>query len=153
MESAAAAAAGDASPPVSNGERVQPSPVSLVPSEGGDMTTAAILDRTIELARLILDEVGRRGLDPDLLRLSDGRLGAVVPASSEDMTHLRETTVAETREEECAVCWESYEEGDKMSAMPCSHAFHDGCIRRWLAISSLCPLCRFSLQAQAGPED
>ncbi|KAF8706513.1 hypothetical protein HU200_030789 [Digitaria exilis] len=113
----------------------------------------AILDRTIELTRLILDAVGRRGLDPDLLRLSDGRLGAVIPASSEAMAHLRETTAAETREDECAVCWESYEEGDKMCAMPCSHAFHDGCIRRLLAISSICPLCRFVLQAQAGPED
>nr|CAB3490884.1 unnamed protein product [Digitaria exilis] len=66
------------------------------------------------------------------------------------MARLRETTVAEeTREEdeECAVCLKSFEEGDRMGAMPCSHEFHDGCIRRWLAISRLCPLCRFALQS------
>ncbi|KAF8656732.1 hypothetical protein HU200_060524 [Digitaria exilis] len=71
------------------------------------------------------------------------------------MARLRETTAEETREgEECAVCLKSFEEeGVEISAMPCSHAFHDGCIRRWLAISRLCPLCCFALQAREGPQD
>ncbi|KAF8706514.1 hypothetical protein HU200_030790 [Digitaria exilis] len=98
-----------------------------------------------------LDRAGVRGPAPARtagqdLHLGDGRF---VPASREAMARLRETTVAaETREEEeCAVCLKSFEEGDRMGAMPCSHEFHDGCIRRWLAISCLCPLCRFALQS------
>ncbi|KAF8707130.1 hypothetical protein HU200_030369 [Digitaria exilis] len=119
----------------------------------GDMTAAAIL-RIKELLRQIVGELERAGLrrlsstrtaGQDYLDLSDGRF---VPASSEAMARLRETTAEETREdEECAVCLKSYEEGVEISAMPCSHEFHDGCIRRWLAISRLCPLCRFALQA------
>ncbi|OEL34974.1 hypothetical protein BAE44_0004008 [Dichanthelium oligosanthes] len=32
--------------------------------------------------------------------------------------------------------------------MPCSHSFHEGCIFSWLAVSRLCPLCRFALPAE-----
>ncbi len=54
-----------------------------------------------------------------------------VPASSDAIAALPETTVSETetREEEaCAVCLEGFKEGDKVKKMPCSHDFHSSCI-------------------------
>jgi hypothetical protein len=36
-------------------------------------------------------------------------------------------------------------EGEKIRALPCSHAFHQGCLRPWLASHTSCPTCRFDL--------
>ncbi|RLN29232.1 hypothetical protein C2845_PM05G05900 [Panicum miliaceum] len=69
----------------------------------------------------------------------NGGFGAV-PASGEAIASLPETTVTVVESDECAVCFESYEEGDSIRTMPCSHGFHEGCIVKWLGISRLCPL-------------
>ncbi|RCV36421.1 hypothetical protein SETIT_7G317900v2 [Setaria italica] len=114
----------------------------------------------METARRVLSELHRQGLrdaaqEAQDLGLEDayrnGRFGAV-PASSEAIACLRETAAAETREDGCAVCFQSYEEGDRIRTMPCAHGFHESCIIRWLGISRLCPLCRFALQAEAGTD-
>ncbi|TKW07746.1 hypothetical protein SEVIR_7G327700v4 [Setaria viridis] len=172
MEDGGGADTNDASP--TSGQREQPTttaPVSLLPSgrrapsddpllsqSQGDAT--ADLDRTMETARRVLSELHRQGLrdaaqEAQDLGLEDayrnGRFGAV-PASSEAIACLRETAAAETREDGCAVCFQSYEEGDRIRTMPCAHGFHESCIIRWLGISRLCPLCRFALQAEAGTD-
>ncbi|CAL4995650.1 unnamed protein product [Urochloa decumbens] len=157
------AATNDASP--MSGEQDQPTPISppspsvdpLLPQ--GDVTSA--FDLTIESARRILSEVHRwrqrrDAGGQDVVGLHDayrnGSFGAV-PASSEAIASLREMTVVDqTREDECAVCLKSYEEGDKMKMMPCSHGFHEDCILKWLGISCLCPLCRYALQAEEGKD-
>ncbi|CAN6163185.1 unnamed protein product [Urochloa humidicola] len=79
-----------------------------------------------------------------------GGFGAV-PASGYDMAALPETTVGEgeeAEEGECAVCLERYEAGDALRTMPCAHAYHEHCIFGWLAVSRLCPLCRFAMPAE-----
>ncbi|CAN6339575.1 unnamed protein product [Urochloa humidicola] len=80
-----------------------------------------------------------------------GGFGAV-PASGDAVAALAETTVQTEGEaaaaEECAVCLECYEAGDALRKMPCAHAFHEHCIFGWLAVSRLCPLCRFALPAE-----
>mmetsp|Transcript_103362 Transcript_103362/g.236857 ORF Transcript_103362/g.236857 Transcript_103362/m.236857 type:complete len:308 (+) Transcript_103362:66-989(+) len=44
--------------------------------------------------------------------------------------------------EECAVCWEGVEEGDPVMELPCSHYYHDKCLRSWFAKNNTCPTCR-----------
>lgn len=48
-------------------------------------------------------------------------------------------------DEECPVCFASYEEGDQLKTLPCLHAFHTECIDKWLTScrkSALCcPIC------------
>ncbi|XP_006663191.1 E3 ubiquitin-protein ligase SIRP1-like [Oryza brachyantha] len=82
---------------------------------------------------------------------SNGGFGAV-PASSEAIAALMETTVGETKEKTCAVCLEDFEEGERLKRMPCSHGFHASCISDWLRLSRLCPHCRFALPAQKDSE-
>ncbi|CAL4911678.1 unnamed protein product [Urochloa decumbens] len=81
----------------------------------------------------------------------NGGFGAV-PAAEEAIAALPETTVGDgegemTGRRECAVCLEAYKAGDTLRTMPCSHGFHEHCIFGWLAVSLLCPLCRFAMPA------
>lgn len=45
--------------------------------------------------------------------------------------------------DKCAVCWETL---DKARRLPCSHIFHQNCLRSWLEQDTSCPICRKSLQ-------
>ncbi|GAX75104.1 hypothetical protein CEUSTIGMA_g2548.t1 [Chlamydomonas eustigma] len=48
--------------------------------------------------------------------------------------------------EECVVCSEELQEGAEVMWLPCSHVFHERCIRRWLTgFSNSCPTCRASV--------
>jgi hypothetical protein len=77
---------------------------------------------------------------------SGGGFGAV-PASDDEIARLEKATVGDTREAECVVCMERFEEGDEIRKMPCSHGFHETCIFKWLRVSRLCPHCRFAMPA------
>lgn len=45
----------------------------------------------------------------------------------------------------CPVCNEDFEEGGIASQLPCSHFFHDECVRPWLNAKRTCPICRFEM--------
>eukprot|EP01067_Filipodium_phascolosomae_P000201 Filipodium_phascolosomae@DN1168_c0_g1_i2.p1 len=50
---------------------------------------------------------------------------------------------AATEQEECmcAICFDSYEQGDVVRCLPCHHEFHSACIDKWLENKSTCPVC------------
>jgi len=52
---------------------------------------------------------------------------------------------------ECSICMLEYKEGDKLIQLKCSpmHYFHEDCLKKWLRINGLCPICR----AKVGDED
>ena len=49
----------------------------------------------------------------------------------------------------CCICIEPISEGQQATMLPCTHAFHAPCIKRWLAVSDVCPLCKMSARGQA----
>ena len=42
----------------------------------------------------------------------------------------------------CAICLETYVNGDKSIALPCIHIFHSNCIKTWLTKHNNCPICK-----------
>jgi E3 ubiquitin-protein ligase ATL6/9/15/31/42/55 len=49
---------------------------------------------------------------------------------------------------ECAVCLAPFEDADLLRLLPrCRHAFHLGCVDRWLESNASCPLCRAPVDA------
>jgi len=42
----------------------------------------------------------------------------------------------------CAICMDTFTEGEIIRDLKCGHSFHRGCIDEWLMRKSTCPLCR-----------
>ncbi|KAH7287621.1 hypothetical protein KP509_32G066600 [Ceratopteris richardii] len=44
---------------------------------------------------------------------------------------------------QCGICLEEFDLDDEVHVLtPCDHAFHVHCIRRWIALTMSCPMCR-----------
>ncbi|CAL9135116.1 unnamed protein product, partial [Musa textilis] len=49
---------------------------------------------------------------------------------------------------ECAVCLSKFDDAEVLRLLPkCKHAFHVGCVDRWLEAHSSCPVCRCKVNA------
>ncbi|KAH7277105.1 hypothetical protein KP509_39G034600 [Ceratopteris richardii] len=44
-------------------------------------------------------------------------------------------------EDPCVICRFDYEEGDALLTLPCKHQYHADCIKNWLQINKICPIC------------
>ncbi|CAD5318582.1 unnamed protein product [Arabidopsis thaliana] len=44
--------------------------------------------------------------------------------------------------EPCCICQEEYVEGDNLGTLKCGHEFHKDCIKQWVMIKNLCPICK-----------
>lgn len=54
-------------------------------------------------------------------------------------------------DEMCAICLDAYEDGEKLTELPCRHAFHTHCIRPWISRESgLCPMCKSEAFSRGG---
>ncbi|KAG2494677.1 hypothetical protein HYH03_007193 [Edaphochlamys debaryana] len=71
--------------------------------------------------------------------------GAVAPAAV--------AADADDDEPQCTVCLCEYEEGERITQLPCKHDFHSTCINKWLQTHSTCPICRVSLLPEPTPEE
>jgi len=86
---------------------------------------------------------GARSREP---RISKGKLRC--PNCSKPVFEDFATTAAFTPEgtqggEVCAICQDAFKAGEPVSRLrSCSHAFHDGCVKPWLAEKETCPMCR-----------
>lgn len=51
----------------------------------------------------------------------------------------------------CAICLETYEDGENLTGLPCRHSFHTQCIQPWLSgKSALCPMCKSEAFGKGG---
>ncbi|XP_004306139.1 PREDICTED: E3 ubiquitin-protein ligase RNF181-like [Fragaria vesca subsp. vesca] len=73
-------------------------------------------------------------------------------ASKAAIEAMPKVTVAYEDGNECSICLNGFKVGDEVKEMPCKHSFHGACIEKWMGMSTLCPLCRFSLPAESEDE-
>jgi hypothetical protein len=47
----------------------------------------------------------------------------------------------------CVICLDEMAVGQQEIVLPCSHRFHEGCVKAWFMHKDTCPVCRSSLEA------
>ncbi|XVF01278.1 hypothetical protein REPUB_Repub04eG0074100 [Reevesia pubescens] len=52
------------------------------------------------------------------------------------------TTESSQELEPCCICQEEYADGDDTGTLDCGHDFHTNCIKQWLMLKNLCPICK-----------
>ncbi|XP_022763394.1 LOW QUALITY PROTEIN: E3 ubiquitin-protein ligase MBR2-like [Durio zibethinus] len=85
----------------------------------------------------------------ELLALEE-RIGDVSTGLSEEMIlklmerqkHSTTATESPTELEPCCICQEEYADGDDTGTLDCGHDFHTNCIKQWLMLKNLCPICK-----------
>ncbi|XP_040379044.1 probable E3 ubiquitin-protein ligase HIP1 [Oryza brachyantha] len=106
---------------------------------------ASLIDRHRDM-RLDVDNMSYE----ELLALGE-RIGYVNTGLSEEKirTGLKQWKYASILFEEplagvepCCICQEEYAAGDDMGRLDCGHDFHTACIKQWLVIKNLCPICK-----------
>ncbi|XP_068667239.1 probable E3 ubiquitin-protein ligase ZFP1 isoform X2 [Aristolochia californica] len=45
----------------------------------------------------------------------------------------------------CIICQVEYEENEKIGTLVCGHDYHAVCIRQWLLVKNVCPICKASV--------
>lgn len=45
----------------------------------------------------------------------------------------------------CPICYENYNDDEKLRVLDCKHYFHINCIDEWLCHNSSCPICRINV--------
>ena len=82
----------------------------------------------------------------DLLQLEDVR----VTTSAKQLKMLPHHTFRSdsgSADQQCSICMELYEDGDRLLRLPCSHDFHKDCAEQWLgSYSKKCPICKHVLE-------
>ncbi|KAK7279365.1 hypothetical protein RJT34_24415 [Clitoria ternatea] len=86
----------------------------------------------------------------ELLALGE-RIGHVSTGLSEDLIskYLTETIYCSSEpsleEGTCAICLEEYKNMDDVGTLKtCGHDYHVSCIRKWLSMKNVCPICKTS---------
>ncbi|KAI8570542.1 hypothetical protein RHMOL_Rhmol01G0042500 [Rhododendron molle] len=46
---------------------------------------------------------------------------------------------------ECAICLETFKNGEPLVNLPCAHRFHSRCLVPWLETNAHCPCCRMAI--------
>lgn len=55
----------------------------------------------------------------------------------------------EGNSESCAICLDSFNEGQRVRYLPCVHFFHTQCVDTWLRQRDTCPVCKWSVSRVA----
>jgi len=50
----------------------------------------------------------------------------------------------------CVICLEEYKFKDSMGKLKCGHDYHAGCIKKWLQVKSVCPICKACVADDSG---
>lgn len=105
---------------------------------------ATVTAHVHEMLRLLS---GDGDLDENLVQSARRmvQLGAVASGqrlSDEDIAALPKVSFEQAEHQTCSICLESYQHGEMLTALRCTHFFHTSCVTRWFQRSTQCPLCR-----------
>ncbi|KAK7257185.1 hypothetical protein RIF29_30969 [Crotalaria pallida] len=70
-----------------------------------------------------------------------------IPAFTID---LEEVATEEEEYDTCTVCMDEYNIGEEIGILGCGHEFHADCLKQWLIVKNVCPICKSEALASEG---
>ncbi|CAG8552888.1 12376_t:CDS:2 [Funneliformis caledonium] len=62
-------------------------------------------------------------------------------------------TIPNSDDAVCSICLESYEDGEELRHLWCSHHFHKDCVDEWLRLNKKCPMCSSRVDHTSNPSE
>ncbi|KAE8703281.1 hypothetical protein F3Y22_tig00110472pilonHSYRG00205 [Hibiscus syriacus] len=56
--------------------------------------------------------------------------------------NLEEVAPVDQEPEFCTICQEDYKNQEKTGTLDCGHEYHAVCLRKWLLVKNVCPICK-----------
>ncbi|GAB2277998.1 hypothetical protein Dimus_012698 [Dionaea muscipula] len=56
--------------------------------------------------------------------------------------NLEELPSTDQKVDSCIICQDEYEEKDKIGSLDCGHEYHEECLKKWLNLKNVCPICK-----------
>ncbi|KAI3815208.1 hypothetical protein L1987_14868 [Smallanthus sonchifolius] len=80
-------------------------------------------------------------------RIGDVKTGLteeVILKSMKQRKHFSFMVISTQNFEPCCICQEEYDNGDDIGSLDCGHDFHTCCIKQWLTLKNICPICKMT---------
>lgn len=56
--------------------------------------------------------------------------------------NLEEAASMDLENDSCIICQEEYRNQEKIGFLDCGHEYHAGCLKKWLLVKNVCPICK-----------
>lgn len=56
--------------------------------------------------------------------------------------NLEEAPSDEQETDSCTICQDEYKNQEKIGILQCGHEYHEDCLRKWLLVKNVCPICK-----------
>lgn len=62
--------------------------------------------------------------------------------SATNYINLEEPASKDQEPGSCIICQEDYRDNEKIGTLDCDHEYHAECLKKWLFIKNVCPICK-----------
>ncbi|RYR50677.1 hypothetical protein Ahy_A07g037303 isoform B [Arachis hypogaea] len=71
----------------------------------------------------------------------------------EDMSYEANEAALDDREaDSCIICQDEYKNKEKIGVLRCEHEYHADCLRKWLIVKNVCPICKSEALTPGGKD-
>ncbi|XP_038691202.1 probable E3 ubiquitin-protein ligase ZFP1 [Tripterygium wilfordii] len=61
---------------------------------------------------------------------------------SSTSVNLEETACVDQEPDSCIICQDDYKRQEKIGTLDCGHEYHAVCLKKWLLVKNVCPICK-----------
>ncbi|KAH0672472.1 hypothetical protein KY290_024706 [Solanum tuberosum] len=90
----------------------------------------------------VRDEDSRQGISECLTHTSAGSRLLAFYLSMKTHTYQFPKSTCLDGKERCSICLDDYYDKEKLTEISCGHIYHYDCIREWIKLKNICPICK-----------
>lgn len=70
------------------------------------------------------------------------QLRTISYVSSATVINLEEVAPMDQEADSCIICQDEYKNQEKIGILDCGHEYHADCLKKWLVLKNVCPICK-----------